>query len=218
MAMPKKSNKRRNDGRIAVQIYLGRDPETNKRKYKTVYGQTQKEAKAEADIIRLALKKGIDVSPELVTFSDWADRWLSIKKPSVTAARTVTYECNIKHLKAAFGSADITKLRPADLQNAIINLSLHNPNTGKPAAFKTLSGIKSTAMQVFQLAKISLNIWAGIGKSLIIPARTASPMAGAISMTLPLEKTSHGLCLRNTPISLFPRLCLCLSRKYSGRL
>lgn len=40
--MPKKSNAKRKDGRIAVQIYLG--IVDGKRKYKTVYGATQKEA------------------------------------------------------------------------------------------------------------------------------------------------------------------------------
>ena len=41
--MPKKRNTKRADGRIAVQVYVGRD-ENGKRKYKTVYGSTQKEA------------------------------------------------------------------------------------------------------------------------------------------------------------------------------
>lgn len=150
--MSKKNNKRREDNRIAVQVYLGRDPDTKKRKYKTVYGNTQTEADAKADEIKLALKKGIDVSPELVTFSDWAARWISIKKPEVAAARVVVYECNIKHLEAAFGAVPITKVRPADVQDVLISLSLHNSNTGKPMARKTLSGIKSTALQIFQLA------------------------------------------------------------------
>lgn len=45
--MPKKKNVTRQDGRIAVQVYLGRD-ESNKRKYKMVYGYTQKEADEKA--------------------------------------------------------------------------------------------------------------------------------------------------------------------------
>ena len=39
--MPKKSNKKRADGRYAVQVYLGMVD--GKRKYKTVYGSIQKE-------------------------------------------------------------------------------------------------------------------------------------------------------------------------------
>ena len=39
--MPKRRNTKRADGRIAVQVYVGRD-ENGKRKYKTVYGSTQR--------------------------------------------------------------------------------------------------------------------------------------------------------------------------------
>ena len=38
--MPKRSNQKRADGRIAVQVFLG--TVDGKRKYKTVYGKTQK--------------------------------------------------------------------------------------------------------------------------------------------------------------------------------
>ena len=48
--MPKKSNQKRADGRIAVQVYLG--VVDGKRKYKTVYGRTQKEADEKADELR----------------------------------------------------------------------------------------------------------------------------------------------------------------------
>lgn len=148
----KKNNKKRDDGRYQVQVYLGRDPETQKRKYKVVYGHSQKEANEKAIEIKLALKKGIDVTPEFLTFSDWADKWISLKKPEIAAACAVVYECNIKHLKAAFGDMNITKIRPADVQDVIVALSQRNPNTGKPMAKDTLSGLKSTANQIFQLA------------------------------------------------------------------
>ena len=90
--MGKKSNKKREDGRIAVQVYLGRD-EGGKRKYKTVYGRTQKEADAKAQELKLALNKGIDIAPELITYVDWADRWIAIKEPEVSRARAVVYQC-----------------------------------------------------------------------------------------------------------------------------
>lgn len=152
MQMAKKSNKRRNDNRIAVQVYLGLDPDTHKRKYKTVYGGNQKEADAKAEEIKLALRKGINISPELVTFSDWADRWIRIKKPEIAAARAVVYQSHIKHLKSAFGDTDIKKVRPADVQDVLIKLSQNNPNTGRPMVKETLVGLKSTANQIFQLS------------------------------------------------------------------
>lgn len=48
--MAKKLNKKRADGRIAVQVYLG--TVDGKRKYKTDYGITQKEANNKADELR----------------------------------------------------------------------------------------------------------------------------------------------------------------------
>ena len=82
--MRKKSNKKREDGRIAVQVYLGRD-EGGKRKYKTVYGRTQKEADAKAQELKLALNKGIDIAPELITFGDWAIAGLPLRSPRFLA-------------------------------------------------------------------------------------------------------------------------------------
>lgn len=149
--MARKSNVKRKDGRFAVQVYLGRD-DGNKRKYKTVYGRTQKEANEKAQEIKIALQKGIDVTNEYITFGDWADSWIRIKEPEVSHARAIVYKSNIKHLKASLAAMPITKIRTADIQEIILSLSQHNPNTGKPMARETLSGIKSTAIQIMQLA------------------------------------------------------------------
>ena len=58
--MPKKSNTRRSDGRIAVQVYIGSID--GKRKYKTVYGKTQKEAEQKATELRAQLHRGVDLN------------------------------------------------------------------------------------------------------------------------------------------------------------
>ena len=150
--MSKKSNARRKDGRISVQVYLGSDPVTKKRRYKTVYGATQKEADEQAEALKLAKRKGIDVTPELVTFAQWADKWLSLKKIEVCAKQGEVYASCIKHLKDAFGGVDIVKVRPADVQDILLSLAICNPNTKKPAKKRTLSAVKSTAGQIFQLA------------------------------------------------------------------
>ena len=75
--MPKKSNKKRADGRIAVQVYLG--TVEGKRKYKTVYGATQKEADEKADELRVKLNKGIDLTKSKDSFELWASYWMSTK-------------------------------------------------------------------------------------------------------------------------------------------
>ena len=149
--MPKKKNAIRKDGRVRVKIYLGMG-EDNKPKYKYVYGRTQKEADEKALQLKLSMRKGLDITAERDTFGTWAERWLKIKAGKVSAARIVVYESHIKHLNAALEQAQITKIRPADVQEIITNLSVNNPNTGKPMARETLMGLKSTAVQILKLA------------------------------------------------------------------
>lgn len=148
--MAKKKNATRKDGRIAVQVYLG--VIDGKRKYKTVYGRTQPEADAKALEVKLAMHKGLDLAAEWDTFGEWADHWIKIKSSEVSAGRAVVYKSHIKHLKARLGKAQIAKIRTADIQMIISDLAEHNPNTGKPMARETLCGLKSTALQIFQLA------------------------------------------------------------------
>lgn len=94
--MPRKQNKRRSDGRIAVQVYLG--TVDGKRKYKTVYGNTQKEADEAALQIKLAMRKGIDVTAERDTFGDWARRWMKYKESDISFSQRQSYDSYLKHL------------------------------------------------------------------------------------------------------------------------
>ena len=149
--MAKKKNAARADGRIAVQVYLGRGVD-GKRQYKTVYGATQKEADKKAEEVKLAMRKGLDVAAERDTFEEWAERWKKIKKREVSGVKFTVY-CNaLKHLYRGIGHMPISKLRTADIQDVIIDLADKNPNTGKPTASETLKTIKSAASQVLQLA------------------------------------------------------------------
>ncbi len=148
--MAKKRNARREDGRIAVQVYLGRD-ENNKRICKNVYGRTQKEAEEKALAVKLALKKGLDVLAERDTFGEWAKRWLRIKESEVSNGQYRACACALKHLEPV-SLVEIGRIRPADIQDILSTLAKKNPNTGKPAAAKTLKSIKDAASQVFRLA------------------------------------------------------------------
>ena len=149
--MPKKKNAVRKDGRIKAKVHLGID-DTGNRKYKYVYGRTQKEVDDKVLQLKTSMRKGIDVSAERDTFADWADRWLKIKASEVSAGRLVVYQSHVKHLKRYLEYAQITKIRTADIQSIISDLAINNPNTGRPMARETLSGLKSAAIQIFQFA------------------------------------------------------------------
>lgn len=147
--MPRKQNKRRADGRIAVQVYLGMID--GRRKYKTVYGNTQKEADEAALQVKLALRKGIDVTAERDTFGDWARRWLKYKEADISASQYQSYEGYLKRLESLNGMR-ISEIKTYDIQEIIDALAVENPHTGKPTSKKTLGDIRITASQILRLA------------------------------------------------------------------
>lgn len=144
--------KKRKDGRYAVQIYLGRVEGV--RKYHTVYGKTQKEARDKAAELRLRQGKGIDISAAGDAFGLWAQRFLAQKKAEgVSVSHYGNLERFCRHL-AALNDKPIAKITSADIQD-IINY-LAGVHDGKmPMAKRTLNGVKQAAGQVFRLAMVS---------------------------------------------------------------
>lgn len=149
--MARKRNSKRDDGRIAVSVYLGRG-EDGKRRYKTVYGYTQKEADAKADAIKAKIGKGLDVTAERDSFESWAQLWLAGKKADVSEKQYRNCESCAGHLVRALGRMPIAKIKTGDVQSVINALAEHNPYTHKPTAKKTLTDVKNTAKQIFQYA------------------------------------------------------------------
>ena len=149
--MAKKSNKRRADGLISIQVFLFRD-EDGKRHVKTVYGKTQKEVEAKAIELKAALNKGIDVKSANDTFGKWASIWLKQKKLEVTEDWYTSCKSSIDHLSRYIGSTPITKIRTADIQRVVNDLADHNPNTGNSASRKLLDTVRGSARQIFDMA------------------------------------------------------------------
>jgi len=147
----KKTNTKRADGRIAVQVYLGKD-ELGKRKYKTVYGKTQKEANKKADEIRSAMNKGIDVLKEQDSYSEWASLFLTAQKEKLTPSE---YELKTKRAMFFcdfFGDLPLKSISVYLVESALQSLAKRNPSTGKPSADKTIKGYKQACSQVFKFA------------------------------------------------------------------
>ena len=149
--MPKRKNTVRPDGYISVQVYLGTG-EDGKRKTKTVYGKTQKEADDKARQVKLSMRKGIDISASKDTFGEWAQYWLQIKATEISAGRQSSYESLVNHLNAHLEHIPISKITTYDVQGIITALAAKNPNTGKPMARKTLLGLKNTVVQILRFA------------------------------------------------------------------
>lgn len=149
--MPRKKNTKRSDGRIAVQIYLGIG-EDGKRKYKTVYGTTQKEADEKAAELKAQLGKGLDISSKNKTFQDWAKLFLSTQKTALSESEYSTKEKRISFFYSYFGGSPIEAVRPFQIEAALTALAKENPSTGKPTAKKTLAAYKQGCSQVFKFA------------------------------------------------------------------
>lgn len=148
--MPKKSNTRRADGRIAVQVYLGR--ENGKRIYKTVYGKTQKEAEQKATALKQQLHKGIDLSNSDRSFSYWADMFLLSKKQQLTHAHYTQTKSRLQFFVDKFGYKNIETIKLCDGEQAIMEIAECNPITQKPSAKKTLIGYTAVLKRCFDYA------------------------------------------------------------------
>lgn len=148
--MPKKSNTRRADGRVQVKVYLGLVD--GKKKYKYVYGKTQKEANEKAEAVKASLKKGIEVTNDSDSFSKWADYWLSMKKSETSQDQYNLIKSRAEVFKQYIGDAKMTRIKPFELQQVIDELSAENPYTGKPSAKKTLRSYIQILCAVFEFA------------------------------------------------------------------
>lgn len=145
--MAKKSNKRRADGLISIEIKVGKN-ESGKWIRKVVYGKTQKEAETKADLIRAKYNKGFNISGK-DTFGDWAKRWIASKHCS--AGRIKICEYSVKKFEEIC-NLPLEKIKPIDIQAIIDRYAACNPTTGSPSARKTLLDLRNAAHQIFQLA------------------------------------------------------------------
>lgn len=148
--MAKKSNKKRSDGRIAVQVYLG--VVDGKRKYKTVYGANQKEADTKAQELKEKLNKGIDLLTSDKSFEFWANRWLNVISKEKSVPQYQAYKSRTEFFVDRIGSRDIAKIKLYELQEIIDTLSDCNPTTGHPSAKKTVNNYIFTLRQIFSYA------------------------------------------------------------------
>ena len=148
--MSKKSNVKRPDGRIKVDVYIGRVG--GKRKYKSVYGKTQKEADEKAKALKESLLKGINIDKQKDTFNTWCDSFLVYLKPSLTEQQYHIYEARLNVFRQYFGETPISKINLMNIQQVITDLAKCNPTTNKPTARKTLIEYSAIIKRAFDFA------------------------------------------------------------------
>ena len=148
--MPKKSNTKREDGRYVVKIYLG--IVDGKKKYKYVYGSTQKEANQKAEEVKATLKKGIDITSNSDSFEVWANYWLVAKKQEVSVDQSNIIESRIKIWESYLTGYKINQIMPLTLQEIVYKISEENPYTKRKTAKGTLKSYVQIITAVFDFA------------------------------------------------------------------
>lgn len=147
----RKGNKRRPDGYVTKQVYLGKD-ENGKRICRSVYGHSQKEAEEKAIELKLSCNKGVDVIANRDTFGMWAKRFINVKSTVGLSASQMRSYANYCRILAPLNDIPLTKVTAYNVQCVINDMAAENPTTGKPTGKKTLIALKGTAEQIFKLA------------------------------------------------------------------
>lgn len=95
--------------------------EDGRRRYKSFYGKTQKEAKDKAEAYKRDTAAGLYIDPNL-TFQEWAQKWYEGYKDSVSPTTYESYGYTLKILVGAFGPRKLGSIKPLDVEQLLKGL------------------------------------------------------------------------------------------------
>ena len=102
-----------------VRVFMGRDPESGKRKYvnKTVHG-TLRDAQAYLSRTQRDRDLGVFFEPSRMTLDGYLDKWLeTAAKPKLRAKTHRDYEALLRrYVRPALGSRTVSKIEPLEIQ------------------------------------------------------------------------------------------------------
>ena len=148
--MAKKRNTQRSDGRYAVSVFVG--TVDGKRKYKYVYGKTQKEADQKAEELRISMKKGVDISVAGDTFDEWAKYWLIGKRQDTSFTQYNLLNSRARIWVEALSGIPMNQIKFFQLQSILFTIVNKNPYTGKPMTRKTAKEYIQVVRSIFEFA------------------------------------------------------------------
>ena len=173
--MARKINTKREDGRYAVQVYIG--TVDGKRKYKTVYGKTQKEADRKSEDLKVSLRKGVDISASNDSFKIWAENWLMSKRhEDVSEDRYKALSTRAGVWIDALQHTQLNQIRTFELQSILFSIAAKNPNTGKPMAKKTIKEYIQVINSIFMFAHDNRVLEYNPATNLKIPQTATEPV------------------------------------------
>lgn len=139
--------KKRPDGRYQKNIYIGKIDGV--KKYKSVFGKTEREVEKKAREIYNQLDKGVDVLSGSTPFLDCAKKWLKYYKSNTSEEQYRLYEYRISVFSDKLGGVPVQKIKSEDLQAVLNDISNCNPTTNKPSSYKTVLNYKNTVQLMY---------------------------------------------------------------------
>ena len=152
MPRPKKERPNHAGGLYEVKITIGKNVDGKLRRKSFYSSISRDDARRQAEEWKIqrevANRTGVGFVDQRRTFSEWADQWLEIyKKPNVTEnTYNGTYKLYVEqHLKPYFGQAELSSIRPADIQRFYAGKRSLSPSALHKIAL-CLNGIFETAI------------------------------------------------------------------------
>ena len=165
-----------------------------KRKRRTVYGKTRREALEALNRVRRAAEQGQDLTTPSPTVGQWLDRWMAMKQADGSRPSTLRgYKQIIEnHVRPALGSKRLDKITPSDVR-ALIDA-------------KTASGLSGTTVaHILRLLRNTLNDAERLDLVIRNVARAVKmPKASEPDLHVLTVKDVKALMAASRPHRLFP--------------
>ena len=147
--MPKYT--KRKDGRYQARIYVGRNEE-NKKVFKYLYADNEKELKLLVSEYRIKQNKGIDLLTTNDSLEEWAKRLFNTCEYDMTESEYSTFKFRCNYFVDSIGSMPINTIRQGNINPLIKALFEKNPSTGKPSGKRTIERYLSALSRIFDYA------------------------------------------------------------------
>ncbi|MDL2318232.1 site-specific integrase [Eubacteriales bacterium OttesenSCG-928-A19] len=143
----------RPDGRIKIDVSLGRDPVTGKAIRKSVYGWTEKEALAKAQKLTVEANEGIYKEPSKLTIKEWCEIWLKEYTGHLAPRTKTLYEGDINnYIVPRLGHHKLLSLNRAAVQQFVNSIMEQPLRPDKPVSAKTCKNIHGTLSRLLNQA------------------------------------------------------------------
>ena len=155
--------KKRSDGRYQSNIFIGIDPETGKREFKTVYARSIPGLENKRAEIKDLVNKGIYADDKGMTVAKWADKWFKIDKATCGIRTKEMYESMVyRYITPGIGDIRLRDLKQSDIQLMINSHSEHH---------RTCEQIRMATRQMLDAAIDDGLIYKNVGLKVKLPPK-----------------------------------------------